>query len=401
MARKVRLTSKSRRTSSPSQHPVQVRKTGQAEKSNQPARTRKSTARAPERPALTVLNFAEARAPKGAYVADTPSYHYTIKSVASGWELRIYERTNGSGEGQQPGSHELFASHSKTMQSKSACIALAQAFHNLGDSFNEFAHGYRSRFSQALLDVENPTQKSKAATPGRTPTKPTSSIPVAATAAPREDTNQTGTPRPKAAPPAASKSGTRLSATHKQLGTASQQRRLSEAEVRKVVSMARQHVFVKRGIGVFHASAQCKDGRKATHWCLAADAYRSHLQPCSICSTKLAYELGRYIDTPLLERGAAPQPLRLVQIGKKAPTTDTTSRRQNSRSKKGTPGRRSGSRGSGAIPYGSPSDIDDIRFSHRTAAEWGSSSFRQHPEEFLGTPTDDDHDWRGRNSLYE
>ncbi|MGX7722644.1 hypothetical protein [Rhodococcus sp. 5G237] len=276
------------------------------------------------------------------------------------------------------------------MQSKSACIALANAFHNLGDSFNEFAHGYRSRLSQALLDVENPTPKVQKAQAEKAITNPPASTPAVSAVKPRND-----------AKPAAPTSGTRLSATHKQLPPASPQRRLNEAELRSAVSMARQHVFVERGSGVFHASRQCKDGRNVTHWCLAADAYRSHLRPCPKCSTKLAHDLGRYIDTQLSKKEAASGPLRLTRIGRKAPTTDATSHRRKSRSKKGTPGRRSSSRQTRAIPYGSPSDIDDIRFSHRTAAEWGTSSFRQHPEEFLGSPTDDDHDWRGGNSLYE
>ena len=384
MARKVRSTSKSRKTSLPEQRTKKVR----------------SNPSTGERPAPSGLDFHEARAPRGAYVADTPSYHYAIKSVASGWELRIYERTNGSGEGQQPGSHEVFASHSKTMKSKSDCIALAQAFHNLGDSFNEFAHGYRSRFSQALLDVENPAQKASATTPHRAPTLPPSSTPKVATTKPNNATNQAGACMPQSAQPAASKSGTRLSATHKQIRSAPPRRRLSETELRRAVTLARQQVFVVRGSGVYHASARCKDCRNATHRCMAADAYRSHLSPCPKCSTNLARELGRYIDTSSSASGSA-QPLRLVNLGKKTPPSESTSRRRKTPSKKGTPGRRSGSREIGAIPYGSPSSIGDVRFSHRTAAEWGTSSFGQHPEEFLGAPTDDDHDWRGGNSLYE
>lgn len=204
MARKARPTSKSRKTSLPEQRTNKVR----------------SNPRTGERPAPSGLDFHEARAPRGAYVADTPSYHYAIKSVASGWELRIYERTNGSGEGQQPGSHEVFASHSKTMKSKSACIALAQAFHNLGDSFNEFAHGYRSRFSQALLDVENPAQKVPAATPHRAPTLPPSSTPKVATTKPNNATNQAGAPMPQTAQPAASKSMSHLVSFLKQVTAA-------------------------------------------------------------------------------------------------------------------------------------------------------------------------------------
>lgn len=385
MARKARPTSKSRKTSLPDQSTRRVRNAAR---------------QAPQRTAPSGLDFHEARAPKGAIVADTSSYHYAIKPVASGWELRIYERTNGSGEGQNPGGHELFASHSKTMTTKSACTTLALAFHNLGDSFNEFAHGYRSRFSQALFEVENPGQKTQAPRRVKTASTSPASVPVATTARPPRDVPESNGPRAKPTSAPSGVSVSRVSATRKHIGTASP-RRPSAEELRKAGAISRKRVYVNRDIGYFHASTRCKVARNVTHWCTAGDAYRSHLRPCPRCSTTLAIDLERYLETTSSGRGTERQPLRLIQIGKKAPTAEAASRRRQPRSKKGTPGRRTGSRRSGAIPYGNPSDIDDIRFSHRTAAEWGTSSFRQHPEEFLGTPTEDDHDWRGRNSLYE
>jgi hypothetical protein len=49
------------------------------------------------------------------------------------------------------------------------------------------------------------------------------------------------------------------------------------------------------------------------------------------------------------------------------------------------------------VPYGAPQDNDDVRFEVRSPADWGTRSFGQNPEEFLGEGTDDDNDWRGGN----
>lgn len=47
------------------------------------------------------------------------------------------------------------------------------------------------------------------------------------------------------------------------------------------------------------------------------------------------------------------------------------------------------------LPYGVPEDPDDPRFTARSAMDWGTRPYAIHPEEALGEPTDDDHDWRG------
>jgi len=51
--------------------------------------------------------------------------------------------------------------------------------------------------------------------------------------------------------------------------------------------------------------------------------------------------------------------------------------------------------------YGSPDDLDDPRFSTRSSLDWGTASYGQDPDEFLGGPTDDDSDWRGGNRMYD
>lgn len=51
--------------------------------------------------------------------------------------------------------------------------------------------------------------------------------------------------------------------------------------------------------------------------------------------------------------------------------------------------------GSDSVPYGLPEDPDDPRFTAVSSLGWGTAAFAQHHEEFLGSNTDDDHDWRG------
>lgn len=53
-------------------------------------------------------------------------------------------------------------------------------------------------------------------------------------------------------------------------------------------------------------------------------------------------------------------------------------------------------------PLREPARLDDPRFSHRSRLEWGgTASYGQDPEEFLGSPTDDDNEWRGGSAFYE
>lgn len=46
------------------------------------------------------------------------------------------------------------------------------------------------------------------------------------------------------------------------------------------------------------------------------------------------------------------------------------------------------------MTYGAPASADDPRFTVRSAVGWGTASFGQHPDEYVGSDTDDDHDWR-------
>lgn len=104
----------------------------------------------PQHDPATSLRFTTKVASPGVSSADTVSYRYVVRRAAGGrWELRIYPMDTDSGA-RVP---ELFASRSTTCDSRAECIAIAQAFHNLGDSYNEFGHGYHSRFDHALADA--------------------------------------------------------------------------------------------------------------------------------------------------------------------------------------------------------------------------------------------------------
>lgn len=54
----------------------------------------------------------------------------------------------------------------------------------------------------------------------------------------------------------------------------------------------------------------------------------------------------------------------------------------------------------GPPPYGAPQQLGDPRFQTRASSDWGTSSFAADPNEFLGEPTEDDHDWRGTSEGY-
>ncbi|MFD6859742.1 hypothetical protein ACFWCF_20700 [Rhodococcus sp. NPDC060090] len=142
-------------------------------------------------------------------------------------------------------------------------------------------------------------------------------------------------------------------------------------------------------------------------------AYRSRLHPCGTCAASLAEALGNHLGRipsgerarlalPTLQAfhyseytGTRPPPLRRPRRGKMSKRKAQTSSAKRSR-----PADTASSSGT-YTQYGNPTDVNDIRFSHVSEFGWGTASYGQHPEEHLGTPTDDDHDWRGSSAHYE
>lgn len=51
-------------------------------------------------------------------------------------------------------------------------------------------------------------------------------------------------------------------------------------------------------------------------------------------------------------------------------------------------------------PYGEPDCLADPRFSVRASTDWGAAFYAKDPEEFLGEPSEDDHDWRNDGGSY-
>lgn len=119
--------------------------------------------------------------------------------------------------------------------------------------------------------------------------------------------------------------------------------------------------------------------------CQAGAAHRSCLRPCQECASDIAQIL-RIVIGPVTsgEKARLPlPPLRWV--------------RPSSEQDRGPASGHEDYVG----PYGAPSTPDDPRFVSRSGTGWGTGAFGQHPDEFLGESTDDDHDWRGGDRYME
>jgi hypothetical protein len=144
-----------------------------------------------------------------------------------------------------------------------------------------------------------------------------------------------------------------------------------------------QQVFVDVSRERFHVKADCKDARLTRHWCAAAAAHRSRLEPCVKCASGLAKELRSTLGS--IPSGA--------KKGLALPRLQTIRGRAE--------GDQSDDDQDYELYYGAPDSLDDPRFSTRSQLDWGTASFGQDPDEFLGGPTNDDNDWRGSNRMYD
>ena len=148
--------------------------------------------------------------------------------------------------------------------------------------------------------------------------------------------------------------------------------------------MSHQRVFVDAKAEVFHASLSCTQASRARHWCAAASAHKSRLKPCPACGVQLGRELSSTLGSiPSGARRSLGLP-RLIPIEGRAETEGGGD-----------------DNGESPVFYGAPDDLEDPRFSTRSSLDWGTASYGQDPDEFLGGPTDDDNDWRGGNHMYE
>ncbi|MGW5300714.1 hypothetical protein ACWEQV_20945 [Rhodococcus aetherivorans] len=347
--------------------------------------------------------------------ADTVSYRYVVKRAASGrWELRIYPMDTDSGA-RVP---ELFASHSTTRDSRADCIAIAQAFHNLGDSYNEFGHGYHSRFDHALADAATGAPKRSCPPPAETATTVTPRTPAAATPAPRtaDSANAAATgPRRgggNSPSPSSSRPTAPVARTPGQARTSQAPPRQPGGPVRSgdgpttsrrraAAHLLTRRVFVETGAGRVHTLPNCRSSKPIHYWCTAEEAHYSRLTPCRACGEGLASMLRAVLGSiPDRERQRLPLPP-LHGFGEKPKRKRTKSRRNSRNTTRAADRDVQPGRWTNRTPYGNPARLDDPRFSHRSRLEWGTASYGQDPEEFLGSPTDDDNEWRGGSALYE
>ncbi len=351
--------------------------------------------------------------------AGTARHRYVIKRASSGrWELRIYEReTDSPKDAPAP-----FASHILTRDTKAECAAIARAFQNLGDSYNEFRNGYRSRLDQAVADAAAAlhTEQSRSASSGatRAPASPkgagiapparhsgTSPVPHGGEKSPARRPGDAASPASTRGMSPAAPDEPRSRDDHvpsrRRNGAVPPPPRANPAFARAVAERLRRPVFVDARAGHYHAHDHCVSKNTVQHRCTAEQAHHSRLAPCPKCTRSLVRFLNRCLGVITAEtRMRHPLPPLTPHAAKPAPKRPKSAQRSAGHSDTGRRHDRAGGQAR-EIPYGRPSRADDLRFNHRSRLDWGSASYGQNPEEFLGSPTDDDNDWRGNSALYE
>lgn len=347
--------------------------------------------------------------------ADTASFRYVVKPTGDRWQLRIYQMDTDSGS-RVP---ELFAAHVADRDSKADCIAVAQEFHNLGDSYNEFVYGYRSRFDQAVIAASTDPAEASTRRPAPLPVTSTTTKPTGAADA-RSIESAGGTDRTRDVPHRQSP----IPPSHRPAAAGRQKRPARQRSAKSgqadrskaprtpdnptgdpaVAAVLRRRVFVGSRARHYHAEYRCHTGAVTSRWCTAVEAHRSRLTPCPTCCTRLGQFLQGCLGAIDAEkRKTLPLPA-LRPVGR---MDDRTSRSSAPRRSHGTSKKTRRRRGrpsestSNTTHYGPAASVDDPRFSNRSSLGWGTASYGQHPEEFLGSPTDDDNDWRGGHALYE
>ncbi len=135
---------------------------------------------------------------------------------------------------------------------------------------------------------------------------------------------------------------------------------------------------------VFHATLSCARAKGSRTWCDSSAAHRSRLKPCDRCARELARELAASLGSiPSGARRSLGLP-KLNPIEGRAESDGSSDDERDA-----------------DLYYGTPESLEDPRFANRSLLDWGTASYGQDPDEFLGGPTDDDNDWRGGGSLYE
>lgn len=143
--------------------------------------------------------------------------------------------------------------------------------------------------------------------------------------------------------------------------------------------MRGQKVYIIQGKELFHATLACPEVQGSRDdgiaWCLGRDAHFSRLRACGVCGVELLASLkaqwGALASGEKAARGLPDMQSWAPAAARDADVADPD------------------------VPYGPAVDLDDPRFSNASALGWGTSTFGQDPNEYLGNATDDDNDWRG------
>lgn len=93
-----------------------------------------------------MLRFTRDRENAG-YQARTDTHRYVVSMHGRGWLLTIQELTETAGVKHAHGQPVIAESYDDT---RGLCYAVANAFHDLGNDYQEHEHGHRARLTEAI-----------------------------------------------------------------------------------------------------------------------------------------------------------------------------------------------------------------------------------------------------------
>lgn len=142
-------------------------------------------------------------------------------------------------------------------------------------------------------------------------------------------------------------------------------------------------VYISTGSEVYHLDHRCDametGSERGISWCTAGSAHFSRLRACGTCAGSLEREMNVSLGSvPSGEKHGRGMPklISFAPVGSADDVLDADDWVE--------------------LPYGSPKNLDDARFENKSKLDFGAAAYRQDPEEFLGSDTDDDNDWRGQ-----
>jgi len=81
------------------------------------------------------------------YQARTETHRYVVTSDGRGWRLTVQQLTTTAGVRHACGQPIVAESWDDT---RGLCYAVANAYHDLGDDYQEHEHGHRARLTEAI-----------------------------------------------------------------------------------------------------------------------------------------------------------------------------------------------------------------------------------------------------------